>query len=133
DGRLLRQVVSNATDHIPVLIRTGELAHVTLRKRVRCAIRIAFECYRRDADRWQLRKPCFNSRQGWIARYKPESPAVVVDHDGNVIWILEGARTPVEGGIVESPSWGCESPYQTGKFSAIVRVADAPALGGEVE
>src|SRR4051812_22588762 len=60
-------------------------------------------------------------------------PAIVVNHDGDMVWIVEGGRAAVEGGVVELPIRGSDLPDELGEFTPVFFVALLAALGGEVE
>ena len=62
----------------------------------------------------------------------PEPPAIVVDHDRDVVGVVEGRRAAVERGLVELPFRRRGSPDQPRELAPVPLVARAAALGGEV-
>jgi hypothetical protein len=38
-----------------------------------------------------------------LAFSQPEPPEVITDHDGDVIWVVEGRCGAIEHGIIEAP------------------------------
>jgi len=62
--------------------------------------------YGRHADQRGLRQPLFEVVIFRLALGQAESPAVIMDHDGNVIRVIEGRGAAIERGIVELPHRG---------------------------
>ena len=62
-----------------------------------------------------------------------EPPAVIVDHDGDVIRIVESRRAAIERGVVEVPLRRSELPDQLRKVVPVFVVAGAAAFGGEIK
>jgi len=130
--RLLRQVVTDAAGDRPVLIFAGEFLRVSSGLRVRRTIGVALKRDRRDRDRWKLREPLFQIFVFGLAVRKRKPPAVIVDHDGDVIRIVECRRAALESGIVEVPFWRSEPPNELGKIAPVFVIAIAAAVGGEI-
>jgi hypothetical protein len=63
----------------------------------------------------------------------PESPAVVVDDDGDVIRVVEGGCAAVQRGVVEAPLRRRLLPDQLGEIAPIFFVTRTAAIGREVE
>ena len=61
-----------------------------------------------------------------------EPPAIVVDHDADVIRIVEGCRTAIERGIVELPLRRSDLPDELRKIVPVFFVARPAAFGGEI-
>src|SRR5262249_38600227 len=83
-------------------------------------------------DRWKLREPLFQIFVLGLAVRKRKPPAVIVDHDGDVIRIVERRRAALESGIVEVPFWRSEPPNELGKIATVFVIAIAAAVGGEI-
>src|SRR6202453_2603882 len=62
-----------------------------------------------------------------------EPPAVIVDHDGYVVRVVEGRRAAVEGRLVEVPFGRGLPPDEPRKVAPVFVVADQAAFGGEIE
>src|SRR4051794_3651261 len=107
---LLRQVVPDAALDGAVLIRAGESPGVGARVRMRGAVGVTFQGDRRHRDDRGTRQPLL---QGVVLRIpvgQSQAPSVVVDHDLDVVRVVEGGRAAGEGGIVEVPLRGCRAP-----------------------
>src|SRR5262245_28082980 len=129
----LRQIVTDTAVDGAVRISSRELLGIGTGLGVRGTIGIAFERNRRDGDLRRTGKPLFQLIVFRFAFGQSEAPAVIVDHDGNVIWVVEGHGAAIERGIVEVPFRRCELPYELGELSAIFVIAGSPALGGKIE
>ena len=67
-----------------------------------------------------------------VAFGEAQPPAVVVDHDADVVRVVEGCRGSIKDGIVIVPRRGVELPYELGEI-ATVRVQSRPgSFGSEV-
>lgn len=93
----------NAARDGAVLILTRKLLRVGTRLRVRRTVRIAFQRDRGYRDGGELGEPLFHIVILWLAFSQSDPPAIVVDHDGNVVGIVERRCTAIECGIVEAP------------------------------
>src|SRR5438128_2463384 len=100
-----------------MLVSTGEFLGVGARFRMRGAVGIAFERDRWNSDDRRLGKALFQRIVLWLAIGKAEPPAVIVDHDIDVIGIVERRRAPLERGIVEAPLRRGDLPDQPGKIA----------------
>ena len=120
----------------PVITRCAYLAgeHLGIGAGVgmRRAIGVAFERDRRHADDGRLGELLLQLVILRLAFGKTEPPAVIVDHDRDVIGIVEGSGAALEGGVVEAPLRRGELPDQPGEIARVFLVAGAAALGGEV-
>ena len=83
-------------------------------------------------DHWGLGEPRSSSPYCGLAVREPESPAVVVDHDRDVIRVVEGRRAAIEGGVVELPLRRGGPPDQLGELAPVPVVAEPAAFCGEV-
>ena len=94
---------ANAAGDDLVRIFTGELFGVGARLRVRRAVGVAFHRDRRHGNYWSLGEAFFEFVVLGFAVRQAEPPAIIMNHDGNVIGIAEGRRAAVEGGVIEIP------------------------------
>src|SRR5215213_1438964 len=121
-GGFLRQIVPNTACDRPVCIFSGELLSIGTRVRVRRAIGIAFKRDGRHRDDRSLRKPPLQIVVLRLAFCQAESPPVVVDHDTDMIRIVEGRRAALKGSIVEVPLRRRELPDEPGKLAPVLFV-----------
>jgi hypothetical protein len=68
-----------------------------------------------------------------FALRQPYPPAVVMDHNVNVIEVVKGRSGAIERGIVERPFWRSSLPDQLRELTTISFVADSTALGRKIE
>src|SRR5690348_4156321 len=92
--------------------------------RVRCPIGIAFQRHRGYADGRTFGEPAFQLVVLRLAFCQPESPAVIMDHDADMIGIVEGGGAALEGGLVEVPFGRSELPDELREIMAVFVVAD---------
>jgi hypothetical protein len=86
----LRQVVPNAARDEPVLISTRELAAISRGFRMGRAVGVAFHSDRGNGDDGPLGEFLFQIVVFPLAVGEVEPPAVIVDHDGDVVRVVEG-------------------------------------------
>jgi hypothetical protein len=123
----------DASSDIPVRILAREFLGVSARIRMWCAIGIAFHGDSGDADDWRFGKALFQIVILRLAFRQTKPPAVIVDHDCDVIRVVERRRTSVERGIIEVPLRRSELPGQLGKIAAVFVVAVPAAIRGEIK
>ena len=70
---------------------------------MRCTVGIALHGDRRYADHWRLGKPSFEFLVFRLAGGEAEPPAIVMDHDGDVVRVVECGGAAIERGIIELP------------------------------
>ena len=99
---------------------------------MRGAIGIPFHSNGRHGDDRTFGKPLFQLVELRLAFSQSEPPAVIVDHDADVVRVVEGRRAAIERGIIEVPSRRGELPNQLGEFTPVFVVAGPAALRGEV-
>ena len=99
----LRQVVPDAARDGPVRVRARELRRVGAGFRMGRAVGITFEGDRRHGDDRALGQLLFEIVVLCLALGQAKAPAVVVDHDADVIRVVKGRGAPVERRIVEVP------------------------------
>ena len=80
-----------------------------------------------------LRKLLFERVVFCLAFGKTLPPAIIVNHDRDVIRIVERLCAALEGRVIEVPLRRSELPNQLGKLAAIHFVAGPAALGREIE
>src|SRR5712691_5398399 len=85
----LRKIVSNATRDGSVLVFAREFFGVGAGIRVWGTIGIAFEGDGGNGDYREFGKPLFEVGIFWFAVSQTEPPAVVMDHDADVIRIVK--------------------------------------------
>ena len=104
---LLRQVVPHAASDEPVLIFTREFAAISRGFRMMRAVGVAFHSDRGYCDDGPLGEFLFQIVVFPLAVGEVEPPAVIVDHDRDVVRVVEGRRAAViERGVVGSPISG---------------------------
>src|ERR1700733_4534393 len=100
---LLRQVVPDAALDDPVLVLAGEFAGVGAGVRVRCAVGVPLQGDGGDGDSRKAGQLPLQVVVSRLSRGQAEPPAVIVDHDRDVVGIVEGGRAACECGVVKSP------------------------------
>ena len=95
-------------------------------------IGIAFERNRGYGDDGTLRKPPFEVVVPGLALRQPEPPAVVVDHDRDMIRIVERRGAAIVRGIVERPLRRSLLPDEFVEIAAVFLLAEAPAFRDKV-
>src|SRR5438552_1832706 len=101
--RFLRQIVPDAARHGPMRILAREFLGIGAAVRMWRTICIAFEGNGGHAYERALGQPLFQIVVSGLAFNEREPPPTVMDHDGDVIWIIEGRRTAIERRIVKLP------------------------------
>ena len=132
-GRFLRQVVADAAREVPVRVLAGELLrrrrsdpdvarHSASPSRVIVGTVMTGRSASRFFERVVLR----------LALRQAQPPAIVVDHDGDMVRVVERRRAAVERGIVELPLRRRDLPDELREIAPVFVVAGAAAFGGEV-
>jgi len=117
--RFLRQIVANAARDDPVCILAGEFLAIGCGVGwVWSTIRIAFEGNSGHGDGREHRELLFEIVKLWFAFGQSEPKAIVVNHDGHVIRIIEGRRGAIECSIIEVPLGRGDLPDELGKITA---------------
>ena len=78
-------------------------------------------------------KPLFQIVIFRLAFGQAEPPAIIVDHDGDVIRVVEGRRAAIERGIVELPLRRGDLPDELREIVPVFLVAGPSAFGGKIE
>ena len=101
--RFLWQIVPDTAGDEPMRILARELLGVGSGVWVWRAIGVAFESDCRDRNDGGLGEPLFQTVVCGLAIGQSETPAVIVDHDVDMIWVVERCCGALESGIVETP------------------------------
>src|SRR5579862_1419449 len=99
----LGQVVPDATADHPVLILARELAGIGAGVRVRRAVGVALESDGRHGDGREAGQLPLQVVVLRLARGQAEPPAVIVDHDRDMIGVVESGGAARERRVVKSP------------------------------
>src|SRR5271168_1374729 len=129
----LRQIVPDATLYDPVRVFAREFTGIGTAVRVRCTVGITFKGDGRHGDDRACGKPFFEVVIFWLAFNESLPPAVVVDHDFDMIWVLEGRCTAIECGIIEVPLRRGELPDELCKIMPVFLIAVPAAFRGKVK
>ena len=97
-----------------------------------CAIGIAFEGNGRHRNDGVFGKPLFQIVILRLALSEVEPPAVVMDHDADVIRVVERCRVAIERRIVEVPLRRSELPDKLRKVVPVFRVTGSASPSGEM-
>src|SRR4051794_18912116 len=129
---LLREVVADAALDGAVRVAARELPGIGARVRVRRPVGVALEGDRRHRD-----PGCFGEAllQLAVLRFafrEPQPPAVVVDHDLDVIRVVERRRAPIESRVVEAPLRRGRSPDDLREVAPVLVIAGPALFGREV-
>src|ERR1700759_1560572 len=100
---------------------------------MRRAVGVAFHGDGWYGDDGRLRELLLEFVELRIAFGKCLPPAIIVDDDRDMVGIVEGRRAAGEGGVVEMPLRRGELPDQPVELVAVLLIAGAAALGGEIE
>jgi hypothetical protein len=94
----LRQAVPRATRDEPMLIFTGEFAAISRGFRMGRAIGVAFKGDGGHGDDRTFGELLSRSSYFRLASGQSEPPAIIVDHDRDMIRVFERRRRAIEGG-----------------------------------
>ena len=132
-GCFLRQIMPDTARDDPVRIAAREFAGIGAGVRVKCPIGIAFQGHRGHGDVRSLGEPLFQFVIVRLALGQPEPPAISMDHDADMIWIVEGRCAALEGGLVEVPFRRSELPDELRKVVPVFVVAGPAAFSSSLE
>ena len=110
--RFLRQVMPDAAGDQAVGVFAGKLPGIDLGVRMRRAVGVAFEGDGGNGDDGEFGQPLFQLVVFRLARGQTKPPAIIVDHDGDMIRVVEGRRAAIESGVIEIPLRRGELPDQ---------------------
>ena len=99
---------------------------------MRCAIRIAFKGDRGHPNDRSFGETLFQVVIFRLAVCQAKPSAIIVDHDADVIWIVEGRGGAIERRIIELPLRRGDLPNESGKIISVFLVAGPAALRGEI-
>src|ERR1700732_1790698 len=99
----LWQIVANSALGRSVRILAGEFPSVRVRLWMWRAIGVTFKSDGGHRDGGTRGKALFQFVILRLALGQPESPAIIVDHDADVIWVVERCSGTIEGRIIEIP------------------------------
>ena len=116
----------------PVRIFAREFLGVGTGVRVRRTIGIAFKGDGGHGDDRTFGKPLFQIVIFRLAFSQAEPPAVIMDHDGDMIRIVEGRCAAIERGIIEVPLRRSDLPNELRKVVPVFVVAGAAAFRGKI-
>src|SRR5216684_2296506 len=108
----LRQIVPDAALDEPVRIIAGEFPGIGAGVRMRGTIGIAFKRNGGHADNRSFSERLFEIVVFRLALRQAESPAVIVDHDADLIRVFECRCAAIESGIIEVPLRRSELPNE---------------------
>src|SRR5262245_23432268 len=98
-----------------MLVFTGEFPGVGAWLRMWRAIGVTFQGDGRRADHRGGGEPLLQLVVFPLAVGQAEPPAVIMDHDVDMIRVVEGRRAAIEGGIVELPLRRGDLPDEPGE------------------
>ena len=116
----------------PVRIFAREFLGIGTGVRMRRTIGITFKRNRRHGDDRTCGKPLFQIVILRFAFSQSEPPAIIMDHDADVIRIVEGRCAAIERGIIEFPLRRSDLPNELRKIVPVFVVAGPAALGGKI-
>jgi hypothetical protein len=119
----LGQIVSDAAADQAMRVFACEFLRVGTAIGMRRAVAIALKCDSGDSDRRRLSKPFFKIVVFGFAIRKAHAPAIIVDHDANMVRVFEGRCCAIERSIVEVPFRRSELPDQLAEIMAVFFVA----------
>jgi hypothetical protein len=129
----LRQIVPNAARDDPVCVFTREkLAIGSVVRVMRSTIGVAFESNGGHRDYRTLGNPPFKVVIFRLALGLADPPAVIVNHDRDVIRVVEGRRCAIECSVVKVPIRRSDLPNKLRKVVAVFVVAEHAAFGGKI-
>ena len=129
----LRQIVPDAARDDPMRIFARELLGIRTGVRVRRPIGIPFQGNGGHSNDRSFGQPLFEIVILRLAFRQAEPPAVIMDHNADMIRIVEGRRGTLERGLIEGPLRRGELPDELGKVAPVLLVASLSALGGEIK
>src|SRR5437763_670764 len=116
----------------PVLIPAGEFLHIGAGVGVRRTICLPFQSDGGDRDHRKFGKPLFQIVVPWLALGETKPPAIVMNHDADMVRVVECRRGAVECGVVKVPFWRSKLPNELRELTPVFFVASAAPFRGEV-
>ena len=99
---------------------------------MRCAVGIAFKGDAGHGDARAFGKPLFQISIFRFAFGQAEPPPIIVNHDVDMVRIVESGCAAIERGVIKVPLRRSDLPDQLGKIVPVVLVAGAAAFGGKI-
>ncbi len=96
--------------------------------RMRCAVYITFKGDCGHVDDRSVGEPLFQIVIFRLTFSQAEPPAVIMNHDVDMIRVVEGRRAAIECGIIEIPLRRSDLPNELSKIVPVFIVARPPAL-----
>ena len=127
----LRQIVPDAALDDPVRIFAGELLAIGL-LRWGAPLASPSRVIVGTVITGAFGKPRFQIVIFRLAFSEAEPPAVIMDHDGDVVRVVERRRSAIERGIVEIPFRRCDLPDELPEIVPIFVVAEHAAFSGKI-
>src|SRR5208282_5738999 len=129
----LRQIMPDAPGDGPVRMFAGEFFGKRTGVRITWRpIGVAFQSDGRHGDGRTSGKALLQIVIFRLAFNQAEPPPVTMDHDGNMIRIVERCRTAIERGVIEVPLRRSNLPDKLGKIVPVFVVAVPTAFCGEI-
>src|SRR5215207_4048393 len=128
----LRQIVPNTARDDPVPIFAREFLGIGPGVRVGCTIGIAFEGNGGHTNERAFGKPLFQIVIFRFAFSQAEPPAVVMDHDVDMIRVVEGRCAAIERDIIEVPLRRSGLPNELSKIVPVCVVTSPAAFRGDI-
>src|ERR1700682_1158167 len=123
----------NAARDQAMFIFTWELPSIRTGGWVERAIGVTFQGDGGHGDDWTFGEPLFQLVILGLTLSQSEPPAIVMDHDTDVVRVIEGRRRAIERRIVKLPFRRGELPDQLVEVPGVLAVSKPPAFGREVE
>src|SRR5580658_9284145 len=103
--------MSDAAGNNPIGVFAREpVAIRAVVRKMRSAIRIPFQCYRRDSDHRSFGDPRLYIRIFRFAVCNAKPKTVIVDDDSSIVRIVEGGGSALKGCVVKGPLGRSELP-----------------------
>src|SRR5258708_25629335 len=117
----------------PVRIFAREFVAIGRGIWVRSIIGIPLKGNGGPGDRWTFDKPLFQVVILRLPFNQAEPPAVIVNHDFDMIRIVEGRCTAIKRGIIEVPFWRSELPDELREIMPVFLIPFQAAFRGKVK
>jgi len=99
----LRQIVTDATGDKPVFVFARELLAIGCGARVGCSVRVTFHRDRGQGNGRTFGKPLLEMVILRLTFRNADPPAVIVNHNGSMVRVVERRCRTIESGVVEIP------------------------------
>src|SRR6202050_3874171 len=129
---LLRQIVPDAAADEPVRIFSGEFLGIRTDVRMRRTVGVTFKSNGGHRNVRSFSKPLFQGVVFPLALSQPNPPSVIIDHDGNVVRIVEGRRSAIKRGFIEVPFRRSELPNEFREVMSVFFVAGPATVRGKI-